>query len=59
VLANKIDRISKSRRRPALAKIAAALGVPVRDVLPFSASKREGLEEAWRRIDAAVRERRG
>lgn len=55
VLANKIDRVSRSKRRSALAKIASSLGVSPRDVLPFSASKKEGLAEAWGRINDAIR----
>lgn len=55
VLANKIDRLNKSRRKPALAKIADALGLPRRDVLPFSATKKEGLAFAWGRINSAIK----
>lgn len=55
VLATKIDRLSKSRRKPACWKLADGLGLPRADLLPFSSTKREGIEHAWSRINAAIR----
>jgi len=55
VVATKIDRMARSRRRPKLAKLAEGLGLPVADVLPFSSTKRLGIDVVWRRIDAAMK----
>jgi len=55
VIANKMDRIGKSRRKPALMKIAAALGMSPKQVIAFSATKKLGLEDAWGRINTATR----
>ena len=55
IIATKIDRIGKSRRKSRLAKLAAGLGVPVADVMPFSSPKKLGIQRVWRRIDAAVK----
>ena len=48
LVATKIDRLSRTRRGPALDKAAKALGVP--EVLPFSARERIGVEDLWRRL---------
>lgn len=53
VVATKVDRISRSRRRSTLAKLADGLGVPARNVLPFSSTKRLGVHDVWTRIDRA------
>ena len=55
VLANKFDRVRKSRRKHTLAKLSAGLSLPVENVLPFSATKKDGVAEAWGRINAATR----
>ncbi len=55
VVATKIDRISPSRRKGRLAQLAEGLGVPVKDVLPFSSTRRMGIDLVWRRVDAAVK----
>ncbi|MFT5686878.1 MAG: GTP-binding protein [Myxococcota bacterium] len=55
VVATKIDRLGPSRRKAKLAKLAEGLGVPVKDVLPFSSTKRMGINVVWRRIDSVVK----
>ena len=55
VVATKIDRMSRSRRKAKLAKLADGLGVPVSDVLPFSSTKRLGIDVVWRRIDKMIK----
>ena len=53
VVATKIDKLSKSKRRPILNKLALGLGVGRSDLVPFSSTKREGIGQVWRRIYAA------
>lgn len=47
VVATKIDKISKSKRKPALAKLENATGVPV---FPMSAKTGEGADALWQVI---------
>lgn len=47
VVATKIDRVPKAKRKPRLKAVAEALQVPPEVVLPFSATERWGLEEIW------------
>jgi GTP-binding protein len=47
VVATKIDRVPKAKRKPRLKAIAEALQVPLEVVLPFSATEKWGLDEIW------------
>lgn len=47
VVATKIDRIPKAKRKPRLKEISQQLEVPLEVVLPFSATEKWGLEEIW------------
>jgi len=47
----KIDKLSPSKRKPAIAKVAGVLGLAPKQVVPWSAVTGEGLESLWRRID--------
>lgn len=47
VVATKIDRVPKAKRKPRLKAIAEALEVPLEVVLPFSSTEKWGLEETW------------
>ena len=55
IVVTKIDRLSKSERKPALLKLAQGLGVPVEALLPFSSENGEGVTELWQRIEKAIR----
>ena len=54
VVATKIDKLSKSKRRPTLNKLAVGLGVGRADLVPFSSTKREGIGQVWRLIHTAA-----
>jgi GTP-binding protein len=47
VVATKIDRLTKARRKPRLQQLAEQLGLPREAVLPFSAVEKIGVEEVW------------
>lgn len=47
VVATKIDRVPKAKRKPALRSISEKLQVPLEAVLPFSATEKIGLDEIW------------
>jgi GTP-binding protein len=47
VVATKIDRLSKARRKPRLAEIAEQLALPREAVVPFSATDKLGVDEVW------------
>lgn len=53
VVATKIDRLSKHRRKPALAALRAEHELPPDQPLGFSAHDREGLDALWEHIEAA------
>jgi GTP-binding protein len=55
VAATKVDRLTKSERKPKLAKLAEGLGVPA--VIPCSAKTGEGFDAVWAAIDAAAKRR--
>lgn len=50
----KIDKISRSQRLKHIKIIAAETGLPVDAFSLFSASTREGMDEIWERIEAAL-----
>ncbi len=50
VIATKIDKLPKAKRKPAQNKIGAAFGLPPRTVPGTSALGRDGVEELWDRI---------
>lgn len=54
VVATKIDRVSRSKRKPALRKLAEGLDIPSDWVVPFSSPDRLGVSEVWGRIGAAT-----
>lgn len=47
VVATKIDRLAKAKRKPRLDQLAKELGVPREVVFPFSATDKLGVEEVW------------
>ena len=52
----KIDKVSRSRRAGQVAPILAETGLPQDAFTLFSAKTREGREEVWQRIEAALEE---
>ncbi|MDX1644862.1 MAG: ribosome biogenesis GTP-binding protein YihA/YsxC [Thermoanaerobaculia bacterium] len=54
VVATKIDRIGRGRRKQALESIRRELELGDRQVLPFSARTGEGKKELWRAIDSRI-----
>ena len=49
-IATKIDKLSASKRKPALARIAKKLGLSPRQLVGWSSVSGDGLEELWSRI---------
>ncbi|MGQ0506107.1 MAG: ribosome biogenesis GTP-binding protein YihA/YsxC [Myxococcaceae bacterium] len=47
VVATKIDRLTKARRKPQVQKIARDLEVPLEVVVPFSSTDKIGVDEVW------------
>jgi GTP-binding protein len=47
VVATKIDRLPKARRKPRMQALAQQLALPIEAVLPFSATEKIGVEEVW------------
>ncbi len=47
VVATKIDRIPKAKRRPQLLKISQQLEVPLEVVVPYSSTEPLGVDEVW------------
>lgn len=54
VVATKIDRVGRGRRKQALESIRRELKLGDRQVLPFSARTGEGKKELWRVIDSRI-----
>jgi GTP-binding protein len=50
VLATKIDRVAKNKRKPGLAKLGANLGLAPKELMPFSSVNGTNVREAWSRI---------
>lgn len=53
-VATKIDKLKAHERPLRLRQLARALDVSLREVIPFSGTKREGVDDLWRRIMALV-----
>jgi GTP-binding protein len=47
VVATKIDRLVKSKRKPRLDALAEELGIPREVIFPFSATEKLGVDEVW------------
>lgn len=57
VVANKVDKISKSQIAPRIVDIRNTLGInPNAEIIAFSAETRRGKEEVWKAIDTIVNE---
>jgi len=54
VVATKIDRLPKARRKPRLNDLADQLSLPREAVLPFSATEKLGVDEVWDALLAAT-----
>jgi GTP-binding protein len=54
VIANKSDAVKRAVRTAQLAKLTQGLGLVAGSVLPFSAESKEGVDEVWARIEAAI-----
>lgn len=50
VVATKLDCLGKAQRKPALAALAAQLGLPPSAVLGFSATEKLGVNEVWQGV---------
>ncbi len=55
VVATKIDRLPKARRKPRLNDLAEQLSLPREAVMSFSATEKLGLEEVWEALLGAVK----
>ena len=58
VAATKIDKLAKARRFGAVLSVAAGLGLPRSEVVPFSAVEGTGTDALWQRIARLVSEER-
>jgi GTP-binding protein len=47
VVATKIDRLPKARRKPRLQALSQQLSLPLEAILPFSAIEKIGVDEVW------------
>jgi GTP-binding protein len=47
VVATKMDRLPKARRKPRILALSQQLSLPLEAVLPFSATEKLGLDEVW------------
>jgi len=47
VVATKIDRIPKAKRKPRILALSKELNLPIEAVLPFSSTEKLGLDEVW------------
>ncbi|NMO19638.1 YihA family ribosome biogenesis GTP-binding protein [Pyxidicoccus fallax] len=47
VVATKIDRLNKARRKPRLVELSKAMDLPLEVILPFSSTERIGVDEVW------------
>lgn len=56
VVATKLDKLSKHQRKPSLQRLRDGLGLTDEQPIGFSSQTREGVDDVWRRIDAACRE---
>jgi GTP-binding protein len=59
VAATKIDKLVKARRFVATKAVATGLGLPMEDVVPFSAIEGTGTDALWTRITALVKAGKG
>jgi len=55
VVATKIDRLPKARRKPRLNDLAEQLSLPREAILAFSATDKLGLDEVWEALLSAVK----
>ena len=55
-IVTKSDKLSLSQRKPALRKIAKGVGLDVKQLIPCSSLKRDGLDEVWRALSRFVAE---
>ena len=55
VVATKIDRMPKAKRKPRLAALAEQLSLPREAVLSFSATEKLGLDEVWEALLGSVK----
>ena len=55
VVATKMDRLAKAKRKPRLAALAEQLSLPREAVLPFSAVEKLGQDEVWDALLGAVK----
>lgn len=47
VVATKMDRLNKARRKPRLVELSRAMDLPLEVILPFSATEKIGVDEVW------------
>lgn len=57
VVATKLDRLAKARRKPRLVELAGQLDLPLEAVVGFSATERLGVDEVWEALLGVVGER--
>lgn len=54
VVATRVDRLTKSARKPALRALAASLGLADDQLVPFSSVTGEGVDDVWDLIEQAA-----
>lgn len=55
VVATRVDRLTKSARKPTLRSLCAALGIADDELIPLSSVTREGVDVLWRALETAAR----
>jgi GTP-binding protein len=57
VVATKLDRLAKARRKPRMVELARQLDLPLEAVVGFSSTDRLGVDEVWESLLGVVGER--
>ncbi len=47
VVATKVDRLTKARRKPRMLELSKAMDLPLEVILPFSSTEKLGVEDVW------------
>ncbi|MCP3142471.1 ribosome biogenesis GTP-binding protein YihA/YsxC [Pyxidicoccus xibeiensis] len=53
VVATKVDRLTKSQRKPRMLELSKAMDLPLEVILPFSATEKLGVDEVWKALLAS------
>ena len=54
VVATKVDRMKRSKRAKSISVLRKGLGLKASQIIPFSSPEREGVDDVWAAIEAAI-----